>query len=105
MKKNLLCGIVIFMLLFIPNVYASTLAYSVVSKYVSTIDSNQSDFTENVKNTAEGYYPHSSYYSTNPTYSYLNGSKLGGSRVFFINGHANSSSILTASKDSIMGRC
>lgn len=100
MKKNLLCGIVIFMLLFIPNVYASTLAYSVGSKYVSTIDSNQSDFTENVKNAAEGYYPHSSYYSTNPTYSYLNGSKLGGSRVFFINGHANSSSILTASKDS-----
>lgn len=92
------------MILFIPNVYASTLAYSVGSKYASTIDSNQSDFTENVKNAAEGYYPHStltaSYYSTNPTYSYLNGTKLGGSRVFFINGHANSSSILTASKDS-----
>lgn len=106
MKKNyyLIGGILISMLLTTPNVLASTSAFSVGSKYASTIDSTQSDFTENVINAAQGYYPHTtltaSYYTNNPTYSYLNGTKVGGSRVFFINGHARADAIFTAAKDS-----
>lgn len=106
MKKNyyLIGGILLSMLLTTPNVLASTSAFSVGSKYASTIDPTQSDFTQNVINAAQGYYPHStltaSYYTNNPTYSYLNGTKVGGSRVFFINGHAGPTSIYTAAKDS-----
>lgn len=106
MKKNyyLIGGILLSMLLTTPNVLASTSAFSVGSKYASTIDSTQSDFTQNVINAAQGYYPHStltaSYYTNNPTYSYLNGTKVGGSKVFFINGHAGPTSIYTAAKDS-----
>lgn len=106
MKKNyyLIGGILLSMLLTTPNVLASTSAFSVGSKYASTIDSTQSDFTQNVINAAQGYYPHStltaSYYTNNPKYSYINGTKLGGSRVWFINGHANYNLILTAAQDS-----
>jgi len=93
MKKSfyVVGGILLSMLIATPNVWATTKAYSVGSKYASTVDSTQSDFRDNVTNAAEGYYPHSSltasYYTNNPNYSYINGTKLGTSRVWFINGH------------------
>jgi len=106
MKKSfyVVGGILLSMLIATPNVWATTKAYSVGSKYASTVDSTQSDFRDNVTNAAEGYYPHSSltasYYTNNPNYSYINGTKLGTSRVWFINGHANYDHILTAAQDS-----
>lgn len=106
MKKSfyVVGGILISMLLTTPNVWATTKAYSVGSKYASTIDPSESDFRQNVINAAEGYYPHSSltasYYTNNPNYSYINGTKLGTSRVWFINGHATPDEIATAAQDS-----
>lgn len=83
------------------NCYAFN-AYSVGSKYAVGVTHAGDDFTTNVKNAASAYKTMSgcnSYQSLISSYDYMRGSRLGSSRVYFINGHANYDRITTAGYD------
>lgn len=100
MKKYLSIMIMcILSLLFAVNVYADS-AYSVGCKYTeaSNYDENTSQL---VYDAANAYYQANinSYYNLEPTYSYLKSqTRLGGSRAFFIAGHAGYNYIQLASR-------
>lgn len=77
-------------------------AYSVGTKWPAGTYQAGSDFTVNVMNASNAYGwldGYTSYYSTEPTYSYMKGSRLGTSQVYFINGHASPFRIDVVSKD------
>ncbi len=79
-------------------------AYSVGTKYASGLEHAGNDFRGLVATASNTYgwlAGYTSYYSYDPTYSYINStSRLGGSSVFFIAGHASPTNISLASRDS-----
>lgn len=84
------------------NCYAASRAYSVGTKWPTGTYQAGSDFTTNVKNASNAYgwlEGYTSYYNTEPTYSYMKGSRLGSSQAYFINGHASATRIDVVSKD------
>lgn len=84
------------------NCDAASRAYSVGTKWPAGTYGAGSDFATNVKNAANAYGKlsgYSSYYNTNPTYSYMKGTRLGSSQIYFINGHASATHIDVVSKD------
>lgn len=86
----------------VTNCYAANKAYSVGSKWPTGTYGAGSDFTTNVKNASNAYGwldGYTSYYNTEPTYSYMKGSRLGSSQAYFINGHASATHIDVVSKD------
>lgn len=88
--------------LMIPSCYAAT-AYSVGCLWANGTEHAGDDFRQNASVAADAYgwlAGYSSYYSHEPTYSYLSSSRLGTSNAFFINSHANSSLIATAARNS-----
>lgn len=83
------------------NCYAFN-AYSVGSKYAVGVTHAGDDLTLNVTNAAMAYKKITgcnSYKSLISSYDYMRGSRLGSSRVYFINGHANYDRIATAGYD------
>lgn len=116
MKKNKIIFIIniaiisifIYLVLSInAMVNAAQYAYSIGSKVPTGLNHAGDDFTPNVLTAANAYgwlSNVSSYYSTQPTYSYLTGNNLGGTRllashIIFLNGHSNSSLIETAGRN------
>lgn len=92
----------IIVLLLSSTVRASEYAYSIGANFDSACGMS-GDFTQNVKYAASSYGRRaditSSFYSTEPTYSYMrglnsNGYRRIGSRIVFINGHANPNEIV-----------
>lgn len=115
MKKHKCLRIVLACLsvfLFMQSASAKEYAYSVGSKWATGTAHAGDDFTKNVDVAADAYgwlSGYTSYYNYNPTYSYMSGSngsinRLGGSSVYFINGHANSQSILVAGSNTTNNR-
>ncbi|MDE6141879.1 MAG: hypothetical protein K2G03_04680, partial [Bacilli bacterium] len=84
------------------NSKAANRAYSVGSKYAQGVEKAGSDFTQNVLTAADAYgwlSGYTSYYSNEPNYDYMKGSRLGSSQVYFINGHSNDEAIYVAAKN------
>lgn len=94
MKKSILLILVLFIGLFsfASPAFAVEYAYSVGTKYAAGLDHAGDDFTPNVLEAANAYgwlKNYTSFYSLKPDYAYMNNSNyLGGSSVYFINGHA-----------------
>ncbi len=86
------------------NCMAANNAYSVGCQYASGVEGEGTTSVPQTKTAANAYgwlSGYNSYYSLKPTYSYLKStSRLGGSRVFFIAGHANQNLISVAAQDS-----
>lgn len=102
-RRKILFIILLTSIIFIPTTLAANRAYSVGSKYAQGVYEAGSDFTQNVLNAANAYGKlsgYTSYYNNVPDYSYMKGSRLGSSQVYFINGHANRTTIFTAAKNS-----
>lgn len=109
LKFNIFFIIILFTVLFFTGnkVEAMQYAYSIGSKYGTGLEHAGDDFTQNVLNAANAYGRLSnvtSYYSTEPTYSYLTGNNALGQRriashIVFVNGHANPTLITTPSKN------
>ncbi len=105
MKKNNLIKYLYFLLIITtiavtPNVYAKNRAYSVGAKWVNE---TKDDFTVNVKNASNAYgwlANYDSYYSLQPDFNYMKGSRLGTSQIYFINGHGSADVIQVYAKDS-----
>lgn len=105
-SKKLISRIVtlLFLITFTPNVYAAT-GYSVGSLFASGTGFDGDDFRTNVINAANAYgriSDISSYYNTDANYSYLQSTtRLGNSRVFFINGHSTNTGISSGSRNTV----
>lgn len=94
----LLLGILIFSTI---NCNAER-AYSVGTKYATGLAGAGDDFTGLVDTAADAYgwlSGYTSYYSKEPTYTYLKGSRLGTSQIFFIAGHGAFDRISVAAKN------
>lgn len=99
MKKKIIFLVIPLLFGINCNVNAAS-AYSVGVKYNSA-SGQPGDTTQAVYDAANGYYKANinSYYNIEPTYDYLNSqTRLGGSRAFFIAGHATYNSMILASK-------
>lgn len=109
LKFNILFIIIMFTILFFTGSKVETMqyAYSIGSKYGTGLDHAGDDFTQNVLTAANAYGRLSnvtSYYRTEPTYSYLTGNNALGQRriashIVFVNGHANATLIMTPAKN------
>ncbi|MDD4036208.1 MAG: hypothetical protein PHS45_02675 [Bacilli bacterium] len=97
----------LFIFGFAPNVFAAT-AYSVGTLYAPGTNHAGDDFRQNVTNARNAYAlisDISSYYNHQPTYTYVNSTtRLGNSRVFFINGHSNNLYITLGYANTTEGR-
>lgn len=108
-KKVNLIILLLIIIMFPITTFAATTAYSVGVTYPGPgshySGAYESDTTAGLATTAaNGYYPHNSltasYYNHDVNYSYLNSaSRFGGSRIFFIAGHADSTKMLLASRN------
>lgn len=102
--KKLVFGIVtlLFLFDFTSTAFAAT-AYSIGSLFASGTGYNGDDFRQNAINARNAYAmitDISSYYNTDTNYSYISSTaRLGGSRVFFMNGHANNLLIISGSRN------
>lgn len=109
LKFNIFFIIILFTILFFTGskVEAMQYAYSIGCKVGTGLDDAGDDYTQNVLNAANAYGKLSnvtSYYSTEPTYSYLTGNNALGERriashIVFVNGHASSMLILVPAKN------
>lgn len=102
MKKNLKFILIVLFVLFVKSDAFAISAYSVGCL---NVDTNYTivDTRQLVYDAANGYFQANinSYYNIEPTYSYLNSTtRLGGSRAFFIAGHATYNAISLASRGS-----
>ena len=105
----LFTSVAILLMILSTTCQALSYGYSVGCKFASGIPHAGDDFKTNVANAANAYGWISnldSYYNYEPTYSYMSGkndagvNRLGGSKVFFINGHANPEVIICGSRNS-----
>lgn len=102
--NKIITKIIVMWICVVPiiNFNAASRAYSVGSKYAKGVEKEGSDFTQNVLTAADAYgwlSGYTSYYSNEPTYNYMKGSRLGSSEVYFINGHSNDEAIYVAAKN------
>lgn len=104
MKKIFSLLLIILSFTLSVDVCYAAKAYSVGTKYAAGLEHAGDDFTGLVAKASNAYgwlSGYSSYYSYQPTYSYVNStSRLGGSSVFFIAGHGSPTNISLGAKDS-----